>query len=114
MKASHDELLDRLFATYREVMVAVEPGPLFVAEVWEKIRARNEEQTGWVADLVAWAPRLALSAVAIAALLVGFHWAQANQRDESELLNATYVDTLALDSMDEHDGAVWVVARYGP
>lgn len=113
MKTSHDELLDRLFSVYREMMVAFEPGPSFVAEVWDKIRARNEEQNGWAADLIAWAPRLALSAVAVAGLLVGLHWPQASQRDESELLNATYVDTLALDSMDEHDGAVWVVARYG-
>lgn len=113
MKASHDELLERLFSIYREMIVAFEPSPSFVAEVWEKIRARHEEQSGWAGDLVAWAPRLALSAVAIAGLLVGFHWTQASQRDESELLNATYVDTLALESMDEHDGAVWVVARYG-
>ena len=113
MTTRHDELLDRLFSVYREMMVAFEPGPSFVAEVWDKIRARHEEQSGWAADLVAWAPRLALSAVAVAGLLVGFHWTQASQRDESELLNATYVDTLALQSMDEHDGAVWVFARYG-
>ncbi|MCY4188340.1 MAG: hypothetical protein OXD30_07630 [Bryobacterales bacterium] len=113
MKTSHEELLDRLFAVYREVLAAFDPGPSFVAEVWDKIRARKEEQAGWSADLLAWAPRLVLLAIAIAALLIGLHWKHANQRDEAELLNATYVDTLALDSMDEHDGAVWVAARYG-
>lgn len=113
MTAKPDELLDRLFAVYREMMVAFEPGPSFVAEVWAKIRSRREEQNGWGTYLVAWAPRLALSAVAVAALLVGFIWTEVSQREESELLNATYVDTLALDSMDEQDGAVWVVARNG-
>jgi hypothetical protein len=113
MTAKPDELLDRLFAVYREMMGAFEPGPMFVAEVWAKIRSRRQEQHGWAAYLTAWAPRLALSAVAVAALLVGFLWAQVSQREESALLNATYVDTLALDSMDEQDGAVWVVARNG-
>ena len=113
MKTKPNEFLDRLFAVYRELMVAFEPGPSFVAEVWAKIRSRREEQTGWAAYLVAWAPRLALSAAAVAALLVGFLWTQVSEREESALLNATYVDTLALDSMDEQDGVVWVVARNG-
>ena len=113
MTAKRDEFLDRLFAVYRELMVAFEPGPSFVAEVWAKIRSRRDEQAGWATYLVAWAPRLALSTAAIAALLVGFLWTQVSEREESALLNATYVDSLALDSMDEQDGVVWVVARNG-
>ncbi len=113
MTAKPDELLDRLFAVYREMMGTFDPGPMFVAEVWAKIRSRQQEPNGWAAYLTAWAPRLALSAAAIAALVVGFLWAQVTQREESALLNASYVDTLALDSMDEQDGAVWVVARNG-
>ena len=113
MTAKPEELLDRLFAVYREVMDAFVPSPMFVAEVWAKIEARKKRQGGWAGYLTAWAPRLALSAVAVAALLVGFLWAQANQREKSAVLGTSYVEALTMDSMDGQDGAEWMLARNG-
>ncbi len=113
MQNSRDEFLDHLFAVYRELLGDYEAGPSFIAEVWAKIEARRREQSSWLTYLLKWAPRLAVSAAAIAALLTASLWIQSAWQRDSELLDASYVDVLMLDSIDEQDGAIWMVARNG-
>jgi hypothetical protein len=113
MTTNRDEFLDRLFGMYREVLGEFEPTPAFVAKVWAKIDSRRRERASWASYLIAWSPRLAIASFAVAALLVASQWMPIGNESDSALLDSSYVDVLALDSMDEQDEALWVLAENG-
>ena len=113
MQRESETVMDRLFGAYRQFLGEFEPTPMFVARVWRAIEARKLERTSWAAYLIWWAPRLACASFAIAAILVAAQWTPLGNDVKSALLDATYVDVLALDSIDEQDGALWIVAENG-
>ncbi len=104
-----DELLDRLFAAYRAALGEFRPSPEFLPLLWAQIESRRP--VSWLTHLAAWSPRLALAAVAFAALLIASLWFPYGQSNESAVLESSYVDVLTLDSMDEHDRALWQLAE---
>ena len=81
----------------------------FLAGVWAKIEAARP--TDWLAVIERWSPRIAFAGVAAAALLTASVWipGQHAQR-HSAAVDQSYVDALTVDSMDEHDGAMWTLA----
>lgn len=107
-----DEFLNRLFAMYRSLLGDFEPSPAFIAKVWQRIEARREEQGGWASYLVAWAPRLAYGALALALILIASQWLPINDRREDALIESSYVDVLTENSLDEQDGALWALAEH--
>ncbi len=113
MQPDREKSLDRLFAAYRELLGDFEPTPTFAARVWLGIEARKLESTSWVAYLIAWSPRLAVASAAVAALLIASQWMPLSDGARATVLDSTYVDILALDSMDEQDGALWTLAENG-
>lgn len=104
-----DEFLDRMFAAYREALGEFRSSPQFLPLLWARIEARRP--AGWFTHLAAWSPRLALAALAFAALLIASLGLPYGQSNESAVLEASYVDVLTLDSMDEHDRALWQLAE---
>ena len=113
MTENRDQFVNRLFKTYSDLLGEFEPSPAFVAKVWAGIEARKQEKASWAFYLIAWAPRLAIASVALAALLTVSQWMLLGDSSESALLETSYVDVLALDSADEQDGALWVLAENG-
>jgi hypothetical protein len=113
MQQNRETVMDRLFGTYRQLLGDFEPTPTFAARVWRAIEARKLERTSWAAYLISWAPRLACASVAVAAMLIAAQWTPLGNNVESALLDASYVDVLTLDSLDEQDGALWVLAENG-
>ena len=113
MTENRDQFLNRLFRMYSDLLGEFEPSPAFVAKVWAGIEARKQEKASWAFYLIAWAPRLAIASVAAAALLTASYWMLPSGSTESALLDSSYVDVLALDSMDGQDGALWVLAENG-
>lgn len=113
MAMNRDEFLDRLFAMYKELLGEFEPTPAFVAKVWARIDSRRQERASWASYLIAWSPRLAIASFAVAALLVASQWMPLRYESDSALLDSSYVDVLALDSMEEQDEALWVLAENG-
>ena len=113
MIINRDEFLDRLFGMYKELLGEFEPTPAFVAKVWAEIDSRRQARTSWAHYLITWSPRLALASLAVAALLVASQWTTFGTESDSALLDSSYVDVLALDSIDEQDEALWVLAENG-
>ncbi len=113
MAANRDQYLNRLFGVYKELLGDFEPSPAFVAEVRAKIDSREQERASWASYLIAWSPRLAIASFAVAALLVASQWMPIGNESDSALLDSSYVDVLALDSMEEQDEALWVLAENG-
>lgn len=110
---NREGFLDRLFATYRELLGEFEPTPAFAAKVWAKIESRKRENDNWLTYLIAWSPRLAFASFAVALLLTASQWLPSQDAGEAALLDATYVDVLRANSLDEEDGALWMVASNG-
>lgn len=109
MMQEQEKFLDRMFAIYREALGEFEPSPEFLPNIWARIESRRP--VSWLTHVVAWSPRLAFASVAVAALLIASIWLPNGQSNESALLESSYVDVLTLDSMDEHDGALWQLAE---
>ena len=108
MQADREEFVGRLLATYRSLLGDFEPSPAFVGMVWRTIEARHAEGSGWASYLVAWAPRLAYASAAAAALLIVSQWVSAESGREALVIDSAYVDVLAMNSVDEQDGALWM------
>lgn len=113
MAREREEFLDHLFGTYREVLGDFEPSPSFTARVWQQIEARRNDSGGWVAHLCTWAPRLAAASALATVLMAAYFGSRLDGGEEAVLLDASYVDVLALDSMEEQDGALWMLAENG-
>ena len=105
----HDKFLDRMFEIYRDALGEFEPSPEFMPNLWAKIESHRP--VSWLTHLVAWSPRLAFASVAVAALLIASMWLPQGQFSDTAVLESSYVDVLTLDSMDEHDGALWQLAE---
>ena len=87
--------------------------PSFVAEVWARIDARKRRQNGWVGWLSRWAPGTAACALVATAILGAFLWVQAGREDDAVMRSSNYVEVLMVDSLDEHEGVVWMAAWAG-
>ena len=84
--------------------------PSFVAEVWARIDARRRRGRGWVGWLSRWAPSAAACTLGAAAIVGALLWMQTDREDEAAMRSSNYVEVLMLDSLDEHEGAVWMAA----
>ncbi len=108
MQRHSEQELDRLFEDYRDAIPEVEPSPDFLARVWEKIE--QNRAAGWLPFLRLWAPRVALAGGLAAALLTASVWIPAQQQRQEAVLEQSYVEALTVESLDEHDGALWIMA----
>lgn len=107
MKGNSEQELSRLFAKYRDAIPDIEPSPDFLAGVWQRIEANRP--TSWTA-LLQWAPRVAAAGALAAAILIASVWIPAQQKRQQEVLDHSYVEALTVDSLDEHDTALWIMA----
>ena len=107
MQENSEQELDRLFADYRDSIPELEASPDFLASVWRRIE--ESRPTSWTAILL-WAPRVAAAGAIAAALLAVSVWIPAQQDRQEAVLDRSYVEALTVDSLDEHDGALWIMA----
>lgn len=105
--AGHDAL-DRLFAAYRRATSEVEASRNFLPELWARIDAQRTPE--WLSPLKLWATRLTAASAAAAALMVASSLLPTNAEQPIDVLDASYEEVLTVDSMDEHDGALWILA----
>lgn len=103
-----EQQLDQLFADYREAIPEIEPSPEFLANVWRKIE--DNRASSWLSVLQQWAPRIAVAGGLGAALLTASVWIPAQRERQEAVLDQSYVEALTVDSLDEHDGALWIMA----
>lgn len=114
MSASDRRFLNHLLSAYGDLLGPFEPSPHFNAGLWARIEERRLKAASWMSYWIAWAPRLSLAAVVLAAaLLAAVPWLSPDDGSESALLDSSYVDVLARDSIDDPDGALWVLAENG-
>ncbi len=114
MSAPDRQFLSHLLSTYKDLLGPLEPSPHFNAGLWARIEESRLSGSSWMSYWIAWAPRLALAAVMVAtALLAAAPWLSPEDGGQSALLDSSYVDVLARDSMDDPDGALWVLAENG-
>ncbi|MCB1018348.1 MAG: hypothetical protein H6509_05645 [Bryobacterales bacterium] len=102
--------MDQLFASYRDAIPELEPSPEFLSNVWRRI----EERRGfvWTSLLRRWAPRVAAVSALATVLLTASVWIpqQQQQAHEEAVLDRGYIEALTVGSLDEHDGALWIMA----
>jgi hypothetical protein len=110
MQQEQETILDRIFEIYRELTGDIESSPYFLANIWRGIELRKQENRSWMTYLVAWSPRLAIASAAVALLLIASVWIPFGASNEVVLLDSSYVDVLAQNSMDEQDDALWRLA----
>ena len=107
MKSRLEQELDQLFSRYRAAIPDLEPSPDFLSGVWKRIE--ENRPTSWTA-ILSWAPRVAAAGALAAIVLIASVWIPAQQEQQDEVLNHSYVEALTVDSLDEHDGALWIMA----
>lgn len=106
MSASDRRFLTHLLSVYRDLLGPFEPSPHFNARLWARIEKRRLRAASGMSYWIAWAPRLALAAVVLAAaLLAATPWLAPQDGGKSALLDSSYVDVLA--------GDYWVLAENG-
>jgi hypothetical protein len=108
MQRHNERELDQLFAAYRDAIPDLEPSPEFGANVWRKIE--ESRPSIWTAVLGLWAPRVAAAGALAAALLTASVWIPQQRERHEAVLNQSYIEALTVDSLDEHDGALWIMA----
>ncbi len=108
MQEHNEQELDRLFVAYRDAIPDLEPSPEFLANVWRKIE--DSRPSLWTSALQHWAPRIAGVGVLAAALLTASVWIPQQRERQDALLDGSYLEALTVDSLDEHDGALWIMA----
>jgi hypothetical protein len=106
----HDEReIDALFAKARTAYpTEIEPSPEFLSGVWAKVEAARP--TDWLAVIERWSPRIALAGLAAAVMMTVSVWAPNDARERALALQTGYLEALSADSMDKHDGAMWLLA----
>lgn len=108
MRQQDEGKLDRLFAAYRDATPEIEPSPEFLASVWRKIE--EQRPSSWLNALGFWSPRVAALGVLAAGALAFSTWLDQTNHREAAVLESSYVEKLTVDSLDEHDQALWVLA----
>jgi hypothetical protein len=108
MQTNREQELDQLFAEYRAAIPELEPSPEFAANVWRRIE--DARPSIWTSMLQLWAPRVAAVGALGAALLTISTWIPAQRERHEAVLDRSYLEALTVDSLDEHDGALWILA----
>jgi len=109
MSVYEEQELNELFARARAAYPdEIEPSPEFLAGVWARIEAVRP--TDWLAVIERWSPRIAFAGIAAAALMTAAVWIPEQAERHAAAVESSYLEALAADSMDEHDGAMWVLA----
>ena len=109
MAEQREQELDQLFAAAQRAFPAeIEPSPEFLSGVWARIEAARP--TNWLALVERWSPRVAIAGLAAAALMTSALWLPSSARRQATVLDKSYIETLTVDSLDEHDGAMWLLA----
>lgn len=103
--------LARLFAAYREACPDLEGSANFVPNVWEAIE--RSRPASWVFPLRFWARRLVMSATLATGLLIGYLavWQGPAPGPTADVLEASYLDVLTAESLDEQDAEFWRLAE---
>ena len=103
--------LGRLFAAYREACPDLEGSANFVPHVWEAID--RSRPASWVFPLRVWARRLVMSATLATSLLIGYLavWQRPAVPPTADVLEASYLDVLTAESLDEQDAEFWRLAE---
>jgi hypothetical protein len=102
--------LGRLFAAYRDACPDLAGSANFVPHVWEAIE--RSRPASWVFPLRFWARRLVMSATLATSLLIGYLavW-QGPAASTADVLDASYLDVLTAESLDEQDAEFWRLAE---
>lgn len=108
MNRNTEQELDKLFAASRNAFPEMEASPNFLPEVWAKIEQRRAP--GWLTLIGNWAPRLALASSLAAAVLTTTAAIHHHNARDMEVLESSYFDALTVSSLDEQDGAQWILA----
>ncbi len=108
MNRKTEQELDKLFETSRTAFPELEASPNFLPEVWAKIEERRAP--GWLTLVGNWSPRLALAASVAAAVLTTTAAINHQKARDIQLLESSYIDALTVSSLDEQDGAQWILA----
>jgi len=108
MSRKTEQDLDKLFAASRSAFPELEASPNFLPEVWAKIEERRAP--GWLTLVSNWSPRLALAASLAAAVLTTTAAINHQKARNIQLLESSYIDALAVSSLDEQDGSQWILA----
>jgi hypothetical protein len=103
--------LGRLFAAYREACPDPEGSANFVPHVWEAIE--RSRPASWVFPLRVWARRLVVSATLAASLLIGYLalWQRPVPAPTADVMEASYLDVLTAESLDDQDAEFWRLAE---
>ena len=108
MNRNTEQELDQLFAASRNAFPELEASPNFLPELWAKIEERRAP--GWLTLISNWAPRVALAASIAAAALTTTAAINHQKTRDIQLLESNYIDVLTVSSLDEQDGAQWILA----
>ena len=108
MNRKTEQELDKLFEASRTAFPELEPSPNFLPEVWAKIEERRAPS--WLTLVGNWSPRLALAASLAAAVLTTTAAINHQKARDIQLLESSYIDALTVSSLDEQDGAQWILA----
>jgi hypothetical protein len=110
--SNQQDRLGRLFAAYREACPDLEGSANFVPRVWEAIE--RSRPASWIFPLRLWARRLVMSATLATGLLIGYLavWQRpAVTTPTADVLEASYLDVLTAESLDEQDAEFWRLAE---
>ena len=108
MQEYREQELDRLFAAYRDALPDPQPSSDFLASIWRRIE--ESRPSIWTSVLQYWAPRVAVAGILAAVLLTASVWIPQRHERHQAALDQSYLDTLTVESLDEHDGALWIMA----
>jgi hypothetical protein len=108
MNRKTEQELDKLFEAARTAFPELDPSPNFLPEIWAKIEQRRAPS--WLTLVGNWSPRLALAASLAAAVLTTTAAINHQKVRDIQLLESSYIDALTVSSLDEQDGAQWILA----
>ncbi|MBI1356285.1 MAG: hypothetical protein GC160_18240 [Acidobacteria bacterium] len=109
MAEQREQELDQLFRAAQDAFPEeLDPSPEFLAGVWARIEASRP--TDWLAVIERWSPRIAVAGVAAAAIMSSALWFPNHAAQHAAVVDKSYIEALTVDSLDEHDGAMWILA----
>ena len=100
-----------LFAAYREACPDTEGSPNFMPRVWEAIE--QSRPVSWIFPMRLWAQRLLMGATLATAMLISYLAVLQKSTSTVDILEASYVDVLTAESLDDIDAEFWHLAENG-